>query len=68
MKSSIITDITAVVLFSLVMLLLYAVVQETYHIPKMQLTCDIASDIRYERTYNYILDRIIELWIKESFT
>ena len=67
MKSSIIADITTIVLFSLAMLLLYAAVQHTCHTTKIQLTQDISSDIRPERTYHYTLDRVMELLIKELF-
>jgi hypothetical protein len=65
MKSSIITHLAAAALFSLIMLLIYATVQQTYRSaandPQMQLARDIASNIRYTRTYHYYADSVVDL-------
>jgi hypothetical protein len=64
MKSSMLTHITAAMLFSLVVLLVYATVQQTYRSaandPQMQLARDIADDIKYTRSYRYYLDNAVD--------
>ena len=64
MKSSIITHFTASALFCLVILLVYATVQQTYRSaandPQMQLARDIAEDIKYTREYRYYLNTTID--------
>src|SRR3954451_541059 len=64
MKSFIFTHLTAAALFSLIMLLIYATVQQTYRSaandPQMQLARDIAKDIKYTRTCRYYLDSAVD--------
>src|SRR4051812_19887662 len=64
MKSSIITHFTAAALFSLILLLVYATVQQGYRSaandPQVQLARDIAEDIRYTRTYRNYLDNTVD--------
>ena len=64
MKSSIITHLAASALFSLIILLIYATVQQTYRSaandPQKQLARDIANNIRYTRTYRYNADSVVD--------
>jgi hypothetical protein len=64
MKSSIITHLVAATLFSLIILLIYATVQQTYRSaandPQMQLARDIAGNIRYTRTCHYYADSFVD--------
>src|SRR3954452_5639576 len=64
MKSTIITHFTAAALFSLMILLVYATVQQTYRSaandPQMQLARDIVVDIKYTRKYRYYLNSTID--------
>lgn len=64
MKSSIITHVAAIALLSIIMLLIYATVQQTSRSaandPQMQMARDIARDIRYTRTYRYYSDSAID--------
>jgi hypothetical protein len=64
MKSSIITYLAAAALISLILLLIYATVQQTYRSaandPQMQLARDIANNIRYTRTYRYYADSVVD--------
>jgi len=58
MKSSITARVAAAVLFSLIVLLIYAAVQQTYRMaatdPQTGLVRDRANDIKYSRTYHFV--------------
>jgi len=64
MKSSIITHLAAAAIFSLIMALIYATVQQTYRTaandPQLQLARDIVHDIRYNLPHRYRLDSTID--------
>jgi len=64
MKSSIIAHFTAAMLFSLIVGLIYATVQQTYRTaandPQTGIARDVAHHIRYARTYYYLSDTGID--------
>ncbi len=64
MKSHILTHLTAAALFSLVVALIYATVQQTYRTaandPQLQLARDMVYDISHHQPYRYTLDNTID--------